>query len=282
MRLAVSNIAWNDTDEPVILSLLRHRAISGIEVAPTRLWPDWSGATPAAARAVRGRLADEAFEVPSLQAIFFGKPALNLFGDSDAFVDHLRHVADLAMELGARILVFGAPKNRDRGTLPEQVAFERAIDVLRRCGADCAARGIRLCIEPNPPSYGCNFVTDSRAGLALVRAVDSPGFGLHLDTGGLGLANEDFATAIVEARDALAHVHISEPNLAPISPASLDHAVVGRTLRQIGYDGWCAIEMRRTEDPVAALTRSIDHARSCYRDRLRLAAPDEMPLEAVA
>lgn len=282
MRLAVSNIAWLDTDEPVILSLLRHHGISGIEVAPTRFWPDWSGATPSAARAIRRRLADEAFEVPSLQAIFFAKPDLSLFGDRTTFVDHVRRVADLATELGARILVFGAPKNRDRGALGPDVAFGRAVEVLHRCGADCAARGVKLCIEPNPPAYGCNFVNQSHEGLKLVHAVDSPGFGLHLDSGGLTLAGEDLALAITDAGRSLAHFHVSEPNLAPIVPASVDHAMVGRTLRQIGYDGWCAIEMRRADDPVAALSRSIEHARHCYRGRLRLTAPAAASLEAVA
>lgn len=282
MKLAVSNIAWDDIDEPVVLSLLRHRGIYGIEVAPTRLWPDWTGATPKAARAARRRLADEAFEVPSLQAIFYAKPDCQLFGDRGAFIDHVRHVADLAAELGARILVFGAPKNRDPGALTPDVAFSRAVDVLRQCGTDCAARGVALCIEPNPQAYGCGFVTDSRSGLALVRAVDSPGFGLHLDTGGLTLAKEDPAAAIAEVRGALAHLHISEPNLAPIVPASVDHAAVGGTLRKISFEGWCVIEMRRTANPVADLARSIEHARHCYRGRLRLATPVTASMEAVA
>lgn len=282
MKLAVSNIAWNDADEPVVLSLLRHHGIFGIEAAPTRFWPDWSGATPKAARAARRRLADEAFEVPSLQAIFYAKPDCQLFGERRAFIDHVRHVADLAAELGARILVFGAPKNRDPGALTPDIAFGQAVEVLRQCGTDCAARGVKLCIEPNPQAYGCNFVTDSRSGLALVRAVDSPGFGLHLDTGGLTLAREDPAIAIAEARGALAHLHVSEPSLAPIVPASIDHAAVGGTLRKVGYDGWCAIEMRRTANPVADLVRSIEYVRHCYRGRLRLAAPATASLEAVA
>ena len=282
MKLAVSNIAWDDADEPAVLSLLRHQGICGIEVAPTRFWPDWSGATPSAARAARRRLADEAFEVPSLQAIFYARPECQLFGDRSAFIDHVRRVADLAAEMGAKVLVFGAPKNRDPGTLTPDIAFTQAVEVLRQCGADCAARGVKLCIEPNPQAYGCNFVTDSRAGLALVRAVGSPGFGLHLDTGGLKLAGQNSALAVAEVRGDLAHLHVSEPGLAPILPASIDHAAVGGALRRTGYDGWCAIEMRRTTNPVADLTRSIEHARHCYRDRLRLATPAAASMEAVA
>src|SRR5262245_32307461 len=138
-----------------------------------------------------------------------------------------------------------------------------------------------LCIEPNPPAYGCNFVTNSSEGLALVRAVDAPGFGLHLDAAGMVLAGEDPLAAIVAARSYLHHFHASEPQLAPLVPAGIDHARIGRTLRRVGYDGWVAVEMRRADDAVGALARAVDHARACYRDRLRL-APTSRTFEAVA
>src|SRR5215813_6381028 len=281
MRLAVSNIAWNDADEPTVFTLLRQHGVTGIEVAPTRLWPDWSGATPAAARAARTRFADAGFEVPSFQAILFGKPELGLFADPLAFVDHISRVADLAAELGAHRLVYGAPKSRDRGSLSEAAAVTRAVDVFRLAAAACAARDTMLCIEPNPPAYGCNFVTNSSEGLALVRAVDAPGFGLHLDAAGMVMAGEDPLAALVAARSHLHHVHASEPHLAPLAPASIDHARIGRTLRRIGYDGWVAVEMRRADDAVPALARAVDHARACYRDRLRLTR-SEASFEAVA
>lgn len=84
MRLAVSNIAWQPADQAAILPLLRDRGVTGIEVAPTKLWPDWQGATPAAAAAYRERLADQGFAVPALQAILFGKPDCTLFDPAGA------------------------------------------------------------------------------------------------------------------------------------------------------------------------------------------------------
>jgi len=282
MRLAISNIAWNDADEPRVLALLRQRAVAGIEIAPTRLWPDWAGATPTAARRARTRLADEGFDVPSMQAILFGKPELSLFGDATAFADHIRRVADLAAALGARVLVYGAPKSRDRGGLTPAAAFDRAVTVLRPVAAECAARDTALCLEPNPAAYGCNFILDSSAGLALVQAVDSPGLRLHLDTAGMALAGEDPAEAVAAAGGNLRHIHVSEPHLAPIVPASIDHARVGRALRRAGYRGWVAIEMRRVDDVVPTLARAIDHARDCFRSRLCIATPGTAATEAVA
>ena len=103
MRYAFSNIAWKPHDDPNVLSLLKERGIGGIEVAPTRVWPDWEGATPTAARRYGRRLRSLGFEVPALQAVLFGKPDAQLFdgGNATAFVSHLTYVAELAEAAGA-------------------------------------------------------------------------------------------------------------------------------------------------------------------------------------
>ena len=140
MKLCVSNIAWEQHDDPEILDALRQQDVQGIEIAPTKVWPDWAGAKPAAALDYRRRMADEGFVIPSVQAIFFGRPDLVLFGNkrqSQAFIDHICYVADLAEALGARVLVYGAPKNRDRGKLSFTEAFQHAAEVLARAGEAC-------------------------------------------------------------------------------------------------------------------------------------------------
>jgi sugar phosphate isomerase/epimerase len=112
--------------------------------------------------------------------------------------------------------------------------------------------------------------------------VSAPGLGLHLDTGAMALAGEDPAEALPAARSLLDHVHVSEPNLAPIAPARIDHGRIGRTLRHMNYDGWIAIEMRRVEDAVSALARSIDLVRANYSEGACLESSANTTAEAVA
>lgn len=266
MRLAVSNIAWERQDEPEILRLLREREVAGIEVAPTKIWPDWEGATPRAAAAYRDRLADQGFVVPSLQAILFGKPDCTLFDPAGAprLLDHMRLVAELAASLGARALVFGAPKNRRRGNLPMSEALRRAAEVLGEAGRICAEQGACLCIEPNPPDYGCDFVTTSDEGAALVGAAPARSLGLHLDSAGMLLSGEDGAAAIGRHRGILRHYHASEPDLGNFTAPKVDHGRLGKALAAAGYGGWVAIEMRATAAPARDLGIALDTVRRAY------------------
>jgi sugar phosphate isomerase/epimerase len=269
MRIAISNIAWNPTDEAGILDVLATNGIEGIEIAPTKIWPNWDDATPAAAALYRRRLADAGFAIPALQAILYGRPEALLFGEPPArqrFFDHICRVADLAAALGAHAMVYGAPGSRDRGTLPAERAFEVARATFERLAAACAARGTALCIEPNPPRYSCNFITTGQEGLALVEAVASPGFRLHLDTAGMMLVADDVGDLIPKALPVLDHFHISEPDLAPIVPAQLDHQALANVLLRCGYSRWVSIEMRAATNAVEAVRQAVEYVARLYPD----------------
>lgn len=253
IRLAFSNIAWTPHDDPGILALLRDHGITGIEVAPTTVWPNWIGCEPDAAAAYRSVLRDNGFEIPAMQALLYARPAARLFDDQGEaeLLDHFTHVASIAGALGARVAVFGAPKQRDSGSLTWTEAMERAVPVLRRVAERFSDRDCVLCIEPNPRRYGCNFVCNSSEGAELVHAVDHPGFGLHLDAAALHLEGEELRSVLPAVMGILKHFHISEPDLGDFRDPKAPHAENLRCLEQSQFGGWCSVEMRRPQDPLA-------------------------------
>jgi sugar phosphate isomerase/epimerase len=266
VKLAVSNIAWPAEADAQAFEALRAAGVDGIEVAPTRVWADWRFGDEDA-RALRAALARHGLAIPSLQAIVFNRPDVALFADVDArraLIAHLKRVADLARVLGAGPMVFGAPRTRDRGELGAAEAFAQAVAVFREVGEYCAAAGVCLCIEPNPPDYGCNFVTDSREGARLVREVGSPGFRLHLDAAGMHLAGEDPAAAIEDNADVLEHVHASEPHLGPFNVLQVPHGAIARALASIGWRKWVSIEMRATAHPLEDVATAVERVRDIY------------------
>ena len=122
---------------------LRDAGFTGIEVAPTRVWPGWEGAVPAAAARLRTMFSGEGFTVPAIQAILFGAGDVALFGDHGQRArlrDHLLRAADLAAALGAGVMVFGAPSARRRGSLPPAEAMAAAADFLAAAGRDISSR----------------------------------------------------------------------------------------------------------------------------------------------
>jgi D-psicose/D-tagatose/L-ribulose 3-epimerase len=253
MRVAFSNIAWAPHDDPDVLALLKEQGIEGIEVAPTRVWPNWEGATPAAAERYGRRLRSLGFEVPALQAVLFGRPDARLFDREGlpTFVSHLTQVAELAGALGAGAVVLGAPRQRDRGSLSQEEAFNRAANALHRLAEVFAARGSCLCIEPNPRRYACNFIVNAEEGADLVRRVNHGGFGLHLDAAAMFLEAEDLERFWPQGGDLVRHFHISEPDLGDFRTPHVPHRANLAFLTSRRYSGWCSVEMREPALPLS-------------------------------
>jgi D-psicose/D-tagatose/L-ribulose 3-epimerase len=267
VNLAVSNIAWDRAEQSEILRLLTDLGVVGVEVAPTKLWPDWADATPAEADALRQSIETFGLRIPALQSVLFGLPDLQLFGNeagTSSLVAHLARVAELAGRMGAGAIVFGSPRNRDRGELSHALAMDRSIPVLRAIGDVCAAVGTCFCLEPNPERYNCNFLTHWQDVAELVTRVGHPGVAVHLDTACIHLAGDDPVEAIDACGATMRHFHVSEPELGDFASPTIDHGRIGAALRASSYSGYVSIEMRRQTDPVASVRQAIDHALAHY------------------
>lgn len=263
MKLSISNLAWEQEHEAEVLSLLKALGVGGIEVAPTKVFPDWKMQDSGFG------IQDSGFKIPAFQSILFGKPELQLFGGDEsrtALLGHIELVAKLANEIGAKVLVFGAPKNRQKGDMDSDKAFGIAAEFFSGAGDVCAGYGVTLCIEPNPAMYACDFVNTADEGAKLVRTVASKGFGLHLDAACMYLSGDDPLSAIGDNIDILKHFHISEVGLKDFSAQEVDHHKVANALRSAGYVGWISIEMLPSADPVKSVREAIKFAKEVYLD----------------
>ena len=269
MKLAVSNIAWPPNLEEEVLAALQNKEIAGIEVAPTRWWPGWKEASPRPGVSFSQHYTELRFTIPALQAILFGRVDEKLFGDDaqrEDLMKHLQMCADLARVIGAQSIVFGAPKNRElNGASPER-AFDMAREFFISAGEYCARCGVCLCLEPNPPQYGCEFMTHSTDAGRLVRAVNSPGFGLHLDTACMYLAQENIGEAVEKNLDVLRHFHVSEPFLGSFDAPIIDHSSAAQVLPPLGIVPGL-IEMREPPDGMQGLMTAIDFLTLVYGQR---------------
>jgi sugar phosphate isomerase/epimerase len=248
MKLAVSNIAWPKEQDVAVADVLRELGVAGIEVAPTKVWPQPLDATDAEIDDYRRFWNDRGFQVVAAQALLFGRPELTLFESAETArktLDYLRGVVRLCARLGAGALVFGSPKNRRVGNGSPHKARLAAVEFFQKLGEIAAAAGTAVVMEANPPEYGADFVTRAGEAVELVKAVNHPGFRLHLDTGCMTLANDPVGATLDAGFPLMRHFHASEPNLDPPgSSGKVDHPAFAAELRRRGYSHWVSLEMR--------------------------------------
>lgn len=272
MRIAISNIAWRADEEPAMRDLLAARGIDAVEVAPSKIGPNPAELSLDELARYRDSWRERGIEIVAMQALLFGRGELALFG-TDAeraeMLAYLSRIVRLGGVLGARALVFGSPGNRKRGTLTLEQATEIAAPFFRRIGEVAVEGGTCLCIEPNPPEYGCDWIHSATQSRALVDHVGHPGFGLHLDAAALHMAGEGRAE-IRACAGKLRHFHVSQPHLAPVAPGSdLPHESFAAELRAIGGEHAVSIEMRQVEasaSNIPHIERALEYVRSAYGD----------------
>jgi sugar phosphate isomerase/epimerase len=270
MRLSISNIAWDTAEDELIATLLQNFSIDAIDIAPGKYFLAPLNTTIDEIQKVKNWWAERGIQIIGMQALLFGTTGLNVFGSAEsqsALLEHLDAVCRIGSGLGATRLVFGSPKNRDRTGLNDEESLEVAIPFFKRLGDIAQAHGVMICLEPNPPCYGTNFMTTSAETAQVVELVAHPAIKMQLDTGAIAINGEDPFLVLHDYMHLIGHVHASEPDLLPLGDADTDHRQMAKALNQHLSNPLVTIEMLATknEPHVQSIERALKLAISYYR-----------------
>lgn len=246
MKLSVSNIAWTKENDDKMYQFLADEGIQGLEIAPTRIFPELPYEKLADATTFAEGLKHKyGLVIPSMQSIWFGRSE-NIFAskeERDILLGYTKKAIDFAAAVGCRNLVFGCPRNR---AYTDAAALNLAIPFFKELGDYAFEKGTVLSMEANPVIYNTNYCNTTQEALDLIKAVDSRGFMLNLDLGTM-VYNEESIAIVHEAVDYINHVHISEPGLALIQKRSL-HEELAEYLVSVSYDGFVSLEIKTQEN----------------------------------
>lgn len=245
MKLSISNIGWDASQDEKVYKLMKKYGFSGLEIAPTRVLSENPYNRLEEAISWSRKLKDEyGFEVPSMQSIWFGRSE-SLFGTEEerqALIDYTNKATIFAKEIGCKNLVFGCPRNRNVPEGRDGAELDEFFEEIAKYAID---NNTVIGMEANPPIYNTNFVNDTLSALELIDKVDSEGFKLNLDVGTM-IHNEEDVNELVGKVNLINHVHISEPFLKVIEHREL-HSKLKDVLVNEGYDGYVSIEMGKVE-----------------------------------
>lgn len=253
MKLAASNIAWTPADARMVYGLMREYGFAGLEIAPALAFPDEADPFVPSALSIssfRDELAAFGLQLVSMQSLLFGVSGAQLFGniaEQNHFEQAMRRAISLAKSLDIPNIVFGSPKNR---AYPDEMSLEQALahakTVFQRLGDAAFTADTKISIEPNPSIYGTNFLTNVMDTALFVAEIDHPCITLNYDMGALyANAEADNVEAVYKLTSGrVSHVHMSEPNLAPVPADSKKNTRIIEKFIQLGYPDWFSIEMR--------------------------------------
>lgn len=269
MRISISNIAWDVTEDEAVANLLNKYAIDAIDVAPGKYFPDPEAASETEIERVRSWWKLHGIEITGMQSLLFGTTGLNLFGSDDIQAKMLKHLASVCRighGLGASNLVFGSPKNRIRPEINDNVIFDLAVSFFNRLGDISAKHGLSICLEPNPTCYGANFMTNTEETAHIVKTLSHPFIRMQLDTGAMNINNENGFEIISNYAPIIGHVHASEPELLTLGDGDTDHELVAKTLETYLPEKVVAIEMlpNKRESNLKAIERALVFAKLKY------------------
>jgi len=245
VKLSISNIAWPLEYDDEMNEFLYTNAITGIEIAPSRLFPvqPYDNLTQASAFACK-LIEKYNITVSSIQSIWYGITE-NIF-DSEInrkmLVDYTKKAIDFAYTLNCPNIVFGCPKNRNIPIdMPFNIYMPVAYDFFRQVGDYAAAHGTCIAIEPNPPIYNTNFINTTEEAFKLCIHLNNPGVKVNIDIGTI-IFNGESIDLLENYFDLINHIHISEPHLVLIEKRAI-HVALIKTLRSNNYSRFISIEM---------------------------------------
>lgn len=172
-------------------------------------------------------------------------------------LDRIRWAVDCLHALGGELLAgpFHQPLGVFSGEPPTAAEKDNLVKVHSAAADHAAAAGITLSVEPlnRFECYVLNTVADAAE---IVRRVDRPNYGLLYDTFHANIEEKDPVGVIGRYVAAINHVHVSENDRGTPGKGHVPFALIFKTLKAGGYDGWLTIEaFGRALPALAAATR---------------------------
>ena len=260
MKLSISNIAWSKEYDIMMYKYLTEHNFIGLEIAPTRIFPEAPYDKLEEARSFAKNLKEQYnLVISSMQSIWYGRSE-NIFnsdGERKILVDYTKKAIDFASVINCKNLVFGCPKNR---VISDESQYNKAVSFFRSIGEYAIEKGTTIAIEPNPPIYNTNFINTTSQAFELVRNINCDGVMVNADLGTI-IYNEEKLQIVAENISLVNHFHLSEPYLEKIQKREAN-----KELKYLKYNKFISVEMKNFGD-IEFVKETINYVSELFKGR---------------
>ena len=176
----------------------------------------------------------------------------------NAAIEYLIVAIDKAAEMGCLALsgvTFGGIGERT-GVPPTEAEYDNIARALRAAAKHAKLRGIELGIEP-VNRYENHLINTGWQAVQMIERVGADNIFIHLDTYHMNIEEKGAGNGIIDARDHLKYIHLSESDRGTPGSGTCDWDEVFATLAAIGFKGGLAMESFINMPPEVALGLSV-------------------------
>jgi D-psicose/D-tagatose/L-ribulose 3-epimerase len=161
----------------------------------------------------------------------------------DAAIEHLKVAIDKTAEMGAEALsgvIFGGIGERT-GVPPTEGEYDNIARALQAAAKHAKSKGIELGVEA-VNRYENHLINTARQAVEMIERVGADNVFVHLDTYHMNIEEKGAANGILDARDHLKYIHLSESDRGTPGYGNIPWNEVYAALAAIGFKGGLAME----------------------------------------
>ena len=173
---------------------------------------------------------------------------------------------DIAANFGVGVLV-GSFRGKLGSEVPREVSESWMFDAFKKSSDYANSKGSKILFEPQARST-VDFGFTAQEGLKFADQLQSPGFGLMLDTYHMNIEEASFSKSIFDAREYLSYLQISDSNRLYPGAGHINFGEIINSLAAIHFDGFLSLQILREPDFITSARLGLMHLRSIINSPL--------------
>ncbi len=173
-------------------------------------------------------------------------------------IAYLKVAIDKAADLGAQALsgvTYGGIGERS-GAPPTETEYDNIARALGPAAKHAKSRGLLLGIEP-VNRYETHLINTGWQAVEMIERVGADNIFVHLDTYHMNIEEKGAANGILDAREHLKYIHLSESDRGAPGAGNIPWDEIFAALAAIGFKGGLAMESFINMMPELALSLSV-------------------------
>lgn len=176
----------------------------------------------------------------------------------DAAIGHLKVALDKTAELGGEALsgvTYGGIGERT-GVPPTEAEYDNVARALEAAAKHAKSLGLLFGIEP-VNRYETHLINTGWQARAMIERIGADNMFIHLDTYHMNIEEKGAANGILDARDHIRYIHLSESDRGTPGAGTCDWDEIFAALAAIGFKGGLAMESFINMPPEIAYGLSV-------------------------